>query len=149
MKKTFYVFAVLGILSCSQVVFGYGKLGITLGSPWLGCKYAFTGHIKSELRFVIDPEVKINSLRAYYDLDTGKFISPFAGLEYGMITFGSQDISGSGTQVSAFIGGEHQLSNKLGLSMDIEYSSINLKAGDFSVEGPEYIFNISLNYYIK
>ena len=93
--------------------------------------------------------MSIISLRGSYNFFTKNKLKGFAGLEYGSINFKYDGISGNGSSITPFIGSEYTLTNKIGLGIDFGYSTIDLKAQDISVSGPEYVFNLYLSYFVK
>jgi len=147
--NTFVIMSVLCVLAVSSCFSSNNKLAVTLGNPWVGVKYAVSAKVGSELRYAIDPDITNITARASYDFLSKDKLRGFAGLEYGMISFNYDGISGDGNSYAPFIGGELGLTDKLGVGLDFGYSTINLKAQDVSVSGPEYVFNLFLTYGIK
>lgn len=124
------------------------KYAVTLGNPWLGAKCNISRRVSAELRYAFDPDAGIISLRGSYNFYAGGKVTGFAGAEYGSIRFNYLGISGSGSSLTPFIGGEYFLEERFSIGLDLGYSLISISSQDFSVNGPEYVYNIVLSYYL-
>jgi len=124
------------------------KLSVTIGNPWFGLKYDINSRFSAELRDVVDPDLNIPAVKGYYNFYKGSKLTGFTGVGYGIISFKSEDVTGNGSLLTVFVGSEYKLMPNKSLSLDIGYSTINLKSSNYSVSGPEYIFNIGLNCYV-
>ena len=124
------------------------KLSVTIGNPWFGLKYDISKRFSAELKDVVDPDLNIPTLKGYYNFYKGNKLTGFTGLEYGIISFKSDDVTGTGFLISVFIGSEYKIMPDKSISLDIGYSTIDLKSLNYSVAGPEYILNLGINCYI-
>ncbi|MFA5857873.1 MAG: hypothetical protein WC955_02285 [Elusimicrobiota bacterium] len=124
-------------------------LGVTLGTYGIGAKVGFTNNFAAELRYALEPDVHNTSFRGCYLFLQNKNLSPFAGVEYGLIDFVAEDITGTGNMMNAFIGSELRLKPWLALNIDLAYSYVTLTSGDYSVAGPEWLFNAGIVFYLK
>ena len=126
----------------------------SFGFPYLGAKYGISQNVTSEFRINFDGGVGIVSGRAYYNfLNKEKFII-YSGLEAGYTFFNNvEDLKGSGFLGSLFVGGEYFLLKNLSLGGDFGPSYISLSSEEsgkkFTIDGLEWIINISVNYYFK
>jgi len=123
------------------------KLGITLGNPWIGLQYNLFSRTGLEVRYSLDPEVKLVNFRGNYDLIQKNPYSIFAGLDYGSFTFDCEGITGTGSAITPFLGASYTLNKKISISTDLGYSIISVESGNASLSGPEYAFNIWLTVY--
>src|SRR3989339_246266 len=121
------------------------KAGISLGTLWVGLRCNVSPKVNMELRYVTDPDINVISLRGSYILFARNKTTGFVGLDYGTINFKYDGISGNGNSSTPFVGSEYFLTNKMDLGIDIGYSTINLKTQEYSVNGPEWVFNIYIN----
>ncbi|MBU2614696.1 MAG: porin family protein [Elusimicrobia bacterium] len=142
------VFVLAGFTGLIHAEDQQNRLAVTIGNPWLGVKYDISRRFSAELRDVIDPDMNIPAVRGYYSFYKGEKLKGFAGLEYGTISFKSDDVSGTGTLMTVLAGSEYKLLPKLALSAEFGYTIIDVKSSDYEVSGPEYVFNLGLNCYI-
>ena len=80
-------------------------------------------------------------------------MQPFSlwGGEGDYVRFDTDDISGKGYVVYLFAGGEHFLTRRLTVSLDIGPAFIGLEgeSSRVSVDGIEYVVNVGVNFYFR
>ncbi|MCB4792160.1 MAG: hypothetical protein LHV68_09760 [Elusimicrobia bacterium] len=122
------------------------KFGVVLGDPWLGLRYDIKDNIGTEIRYTLDPEIKVLYLRG--DIKLYKRI--FCGLEYGLISFDYEGISGTGyTLTPIFIGYKMPINKRISFLFDLGISYIKLSSDGDSLGGFEFPINawIAINLF--
>ena len=64
--------------------------------------------------------------RGYWTFYRGRSFAFFAGAEAGIFGFNTLDLAGNGAEYGLFLGGEYQFLPRLGISLDIAPTLINL-----------------------
>ncbi len=130
------------------------RIGVSFGFPYLGVKYANSQGMITEFRLNFDGGVGIIGGRVYINfLNKEDFITYF-GFECGYIFFNDvEDLKGHGYLGSMFIGGEYFFGKNLSLGGDFGPALISLYSDvdneTATVNGLEWIINLSVNYYFE
>ncbi|OGS19766.1 MAG: hypothetical protein A3J83_03375 [Elusimicrobia bacterium RIFOXYA2_FULL_40_6] len=147
--KKLLIILLLSILFVPQLYSATNNFGIVLGNPWVGLRYNISRVFSAELRSVVDPDVSINSVRCSCNVfGKASKLKLFVGAEYGMINFNYEGVTGTGSSIAPYIGSECVLDKNMRLGLDFGYSTIELKSDAVLVSGPEYIFNLTMSYFI-
>lgn len=122
---------------------------ITAGNYGLGAKLNILSNFGTELRYNFGADIRIFIGRVTYNYVFVKSpVIPYAGLDLGYIDFDYEGTKGSGTIWSIFVGSEIRITKNLTFSGDIGYSNVTVRTSEFAVTGPEYIYNLGINWYI-
>lgn len=137
-------------LGLTELGFAANTVGVSIGTFGLGVRTTVIPQIAVELHYSLDPDFHTVSGRGCYNLytKTPAFV-PFVGAEYGIFNFNVEEIQGTGNLIDVFVGSEFALNKHMSLTIDCGYGYLTLESSGVSVSGPEWIFNIGLNYYFS
>jgi len=125
-----------------------GKLGLGLGNPYISLKYGLNSKLAGEIRGAFGSGISVYGIRGYYNFNPESKAVIFLGGEADLISFDIEGISGEGNVLMVFVGLEYFISDKLTLSTDIGPALITVSSEGTSVSGPEWVFNVGINFYL-
>ena len=125
------------------------SLAIGVGYPYLSIKYGLTDKYHLEARYAFSEDIKIYGGRVYSLFGQIDDVSLLAGLEVDYTKFEDDEISGSGTIVYPFVGGEYFVLDKFSVIMDLGPAFISLREDeyDLTVDGFEWVVNLGIYWY--
>lgn len=124
------------------------KFGLGVGNPYIALKYGFTPKLSGEIRGAFGSGIAVYGIRGYYNFNPENKGVIFLGGEADLISFNTEEISGNGSVLMVFVGFEYFITEKLTLSTDIGPALITISSEGTSTSGPEWVFNIGINFYL-
>ncbi|MBU4122710.1 hypothetical protein KJ959_03405, partial [bacterium] len=120
------------------------SLNLGLGYPYASLKYWCF-----EIKAAYEDGIRVYGGRLYFPqcYKTDSKLSLYAGAEYDLVEFDTEEIKGEGTVFLPFIGGNYRANKDISISVDIGPGYINLvdsEYSDIAAEGWEWIINIGI-----
>ncbi len=126
-------------------------MGIGSGYPYFSLKYGFSPRWSAELRGAFGSGISVYGGRLYHNLNPEKRTVIYFGGEVDYVGFDVDEVAGNGFIGLVFVGGEHFITKKLTLNLDIGpvYTKLTDTGSDISVSGIDWVVNIGVNFYFK
>ena len=128
-------------------------LSVGAGWPYFGLKYFFNEDFGSEFRFAFGDGINDCAVRGYWSFKKFGNFSLFTGLEGGYITFDTMNVyntmkvSGTGYEVSPFLGIEYFFVKRISFMFDFSMPIIGLTSRDVTLGGIQWVTNGALYIY--
>lgn len=156
-RKFLIILALIFLLNVGVIAIGYSddlthKIGVGLGYPYFSLKYGFSPKWSAELRGAFGSGIIVMGGRLYYNWNSEKRTVIYCGGEMDYVTFDTEDIAGNGYLGLVFVGGEHFISKRFAVSLDIGpvYTRLtDSEYSDVSVSGIDWVVNIGINFYFS
>jgi len=156
LRKYLIIFALNFLLRTCLVSTAYSDdlthtIGIGSGYPYFSLKYGLSPRWSFELRGAFGSGISVYGARLYHNLNPEKRTVIYFGGEVDYVGFDVDEVAGNGFIGLVFVGGEHFITKKLTLNLDIGpvYTNLMDTDSDISVSGMDWVVNIGVNFYFK